>query len=346
MTGPWQGATYIKGKEMRICSGIQPSGRIHLGNYFGAIHNWLMLQKKEQNTCFFFIADLHAHTMPTSGKTLSANTLELAATLFATGIDPQKSTLFVQSAVPAHTQLAWLFNCLAPFGEMERMVQFKEKSEQNPNAINVGLFSYPILQAADILAYRADMVPVGIDQAQHLELTRTLARKFNNRFCSDDAPLFVEPQTLHTKTLKILGLDGKRKMSKSYNNYIALTATEEELWQTLRTGATDPARVRRDDPGDPNVCNIFSFHKMFSPPEDQDAMATGCRAASIGCMDCKKTLHRNLNIFIAPIRERYQELMARPDEVRDMLAAGAAQANEVANETLAQVYELVGCALK
>lgn len=325
---------------MRVCSGIQPSGRIHLGNYFGAIHNWVRLQKKEE--CFFFIADLHAHTQPHDGKTMSQNILELGATLIAAGVDPEKCTLFVQSAVPAHTQLAWVLNCLAPFGEMERMVQFKEKSEMNPNAINVGLFAYPILQAADILLYRPEMVPVGIDQAQHLELTRTLARKFNNHFCPDE-PLFIEPKTLHTKTLKILGLDGKRKMSKSYNNYIALTATEDELWQALRHGATDPARIRRDDPGDPDVCNIFSFHKMFSPESDQQEVAAGCRAATIGCVDCKKTLHKNLNNFIAPIRERYEQLMAKPDDVRDMLAAGAAKANVVANETLERVLALIGC---
>jgi tryptophanyl-tRNA synthetase len=269
----------------------------------------------------------------------------VAATVLASGVDPEKSTFFVQSAVPAHAQLAWVLNCLAPFGEMERMVQFKEKSEHNPNAINVGLFSYPILQAADILLYRPDMVPVGIDQAQHLELTRTLARKFNNQFCPEDAPLFGEPQTLHTKTLKILGLDGKRKMSKTYNNYISLTATEEELWQALRTGATDPARVRKTDPGNPDICNIFTFHKMFSPQDDQDAMASGCREATMGCVGCKKTLHKNLNNFIAPIRERYEELMKNPDDLRDILASGAKKASTLANETLEKVYELVGYTL-
>lgn len=325
---------------MRICSGIQPSGKIHLGNYFGAIHNWLLLQKKD-NECFFFIADMHAHTQPQKREDISQNILELAATLLAAGIDSDKSTLFVQSAVPAHAQLSWVLSCLAPFGEMERMVQFKEKSEMNPSAVNVGLFTYPVLQAADILLYRPNMVPVGIDQAQHLELTRTLARKFNNQFCPDE-PLFQEPQTLHTKTLKILGLDGVRKMSKTYNNYISLTASEEELWQALRGAATDPARVRKTDPGDPEVCNVFTFHKMFSPQGDQDEMAAGCRAASIGCVGCKKTLHKNLNAFIAPIRERYEALMKNPDDIRDILAAGAQKASVVANETLEKVYELVG----
>ena len=296
----------------------------------------------EKRRRVLFIADLHAHTQPHQAAIMQQNILELGATLIAAGIDPEKSTLFVQSAVPAHTQLAWILNCLAPFGEMERMVQFKEKSEANPSAINVGLFAYPILQAADILLYRPEMVPVGIDQAQHLELTRTLARKFNNQY-SPDQPFFIEPQTLHTKTLKILGLDGTRKMSKSCYNTIALTSGEDELWHALRAGATDPARVRRSDPGNPDVCNIFTLHTLFSPQEDQDAVAAGCRAATMGCVDCKKTLYNNLNNFIAPIRDRYEALMAQPDDIRELLSLGARKANAVANETLEKVYELVGC---
>lgn len=326
---------------MRIVSGIQPTGKVHLGNYFGAIHHWVYLQNKG-NDGFYFIADQHAQTLPQDPKTLSANIIDLAATLIAAGMDPEKSTLFVQSDVPAHAQLAWVFNCLAPFGEMERMVQFKEKSAHDPNAINVGLFSYPILQAADILLYHPEVVPVGIDQAQHLELTRTLARKFNNRFCPEGAPYFAEPDTLHTKITKILGLDGSRKMSKSYNNTISLTASEEELWEKLRHGATDPARVRRDDPGNPDICNIYSMHKLFSSEDDQQLVDQGCRSAKIGCVDCKKTLHKNLNAFIAPIREKYEELIARPDTVRDMLASGAAKARVVADETIQKVYKMVG----
>jgi len=327
---------------MKICSGIQPSGRVHLGNYFGAIANWLRLQKKEENDCHFFIADLHAHTQPQDGNVLAKTTLELAATLLAAGLDPEKTTFFVQSDVAQHTQLAWILNCLAPFGEMERMVQFKEKSEANPSAVNVGLFSYPILQAADILLYQTELVPVGIDQAQHLELTRTLARKFNNRFCKDE-PLFKEPKTLHTATQKILGLDGKRKMSKSYNNYISLIDTKEELAQKLRSAATDPARVRKTDPGNPDICNVFSLHQLFSPQEDRDQVAQGCRSASIGCMGCKKTLLENLDNFIGPIRERYYELMKDPDTLRDTLKFGADKARNRAQETLERVYQLVGC---
>jgi len=326
---------------MRILSGIQPTGKVHLGNYFGAIYNWVRLQNKGEE-CFIFLADLHAQTVPYEPATRKRDILELAATLMAAGVDPEKTTMFLQSDVPAHVQLSWILSCLAPFGELERMVQFKEKSEMNPAAVNVGLFSYPILQAADILLYRPDMVPVGIDQAQHLELTRTLANKFNNRFCPEDKPLFKEPQTLHSTTIKILGLDGQRKMSKSYNNYIGLTDSEEELWEKLRRGATDPARVRRTDPGNPDVCNIFSWHKLFSPQEVQDEQAEGCRTARIGCVDCKKTLFTNMNAFLAPIRERYHELMSRPDDVKQALYRGAVRARAEAEKTMAEVFRLTG----
>ncbi|MGD1997799.1 MAG: tryptophan--tRNA ligase [Candidatus Dependentiae bacterium] len=326
---------------MRICSGIQPSGKLHLGNYFGALHNWLKLQAKGDE-CYFFIADLHAHTQPIKGETLSTYTLELMATLLAVGLDPEKVTLFAQSAVPGHTQLAWILSCLAPFGEMERMIQFKEKSANNPNAVNVGLFAYPILQAADILLYQADIVPVGVDQAQHLELTRTLARKFNNQFCPEDQPLFVEPRTLHTPTPKIIGLDGQRKMSKTYNNYIALTDSKEDLKQKLRLAATDPARIKRTDPGNPDVCNIFSMHKMFSDVETQKWANKGCRSAEIGCVQCKGSVFDSINTFIGPIREKYHELMKRPDDLHDALAHGAKKAQAQAGQVMAKVSELVG----
>ncbi|MDQ5890500.1 MAG: tryptophanyl-tRNA synthetase [Candidatus Dependentiae bacterium] len=326
---------------MRILSGIQPSGQLHLGNYFGAIYNWVRLQNKGEE-CFFFLADLHAQTVPYEAATRPGIILELAATLMACGIDPHKSVLFVQSQVPAHTQLSWILSCLAPFGELERMVQFKEKSEAAPHAVNVGLFTYPILQAADVLLYRPDMVPVGIDQAQHLELTRTLAHKFNNRFCPADAPLFKEPKTLHSTTIKVLGLDGQRKMSKSFNNYIGLTEPEDVLWEKLRHAATDPARVKRTDPGNPDICNVFSWHKLFSPIEVQEDRAAGCRSAAIGCIDCKKTLFTHMNALLAPIREKYHVLMQRPDDIRDALEAGAKRARGVADATMETVYKLVG----
>lgn len=326
----------------RICSGIQPTGEVHLGNYFGALHNWVSLQKKSDTQCYFFLADLHAHTMPQDPELLKKYIFNLTAILLAVGIDPEKSTLFLQSDVPAHSQLAWILNCLAPFGEMERMIQFKEKSEANPNAVNVGLFGYPILQAADVLLYKTDIVPVGIDQAQHLELIRTLARKFNNRYCPEEKPFFVEPKTLHTKTEKIIGLDGKRKMSKSYNNYISLVESEENLKKKLRSAVTDPARVKRTDPGNPDICNIFSFHKLFSPEKDQAWARSGCQTAEIGCGDCKNNLFDNLNNFIGPIREKYHELISRPDDIKDVLRMGAKKANAEAEQTLREIYNLIG----
>lgn len=326
---------------MRVCSAIQPSGSVHLGNYFGALRNWVQLQNKGHE-CFYFIADLHSLTSAKDPVQLRAWILEMAATLLAIGIDPERSTLFLQSAVPAHTQLGWALQCLAPFGELERMVQFKEKSEQDPSRITVGLFAYPILQAADILLYQPDMVPVGIDQAQHLELTRTLARKFNHHFCSSETPLFKEPQTLHTKTLKILGLDGKRKMSKSYNNYISLIDDEKTIYEKLRHAATDPARVKRTDPGTPEICNIFAMHGLFSSPEEQEWSAQGCRTAGIGCVSCKQVVAKNITAFLEPIRDAYYQYRADTALLEDILQAGAQKAQKQAHAVLKEVYALLG----
>lgn len=322
---------------MRILSGVQPTGTPHLGNYFGAFKNWVRLQN-EGHECFYFIANQHAITLPQHGPTLRKQTLELGALLLALGIDPNKSTLFVQSDVPAASQLAWVLYCLAPMGLMERMIQFKEKSEKNPGSASLGLFSYPVLQAADIMLYKADLVPVGIDQAQHLELTRELVQKFNNQY----KEIFPEPKTLHTTTVKVVGLDGKSKMSKSLNNYIGLTESSEEIWAKIAPAPTDPARVKRTDPGNPHICNIFSLHQLLSSVEDIEWSESGCKTAQIGCIECKKKLFQNVEKLVGPIRDRYHELMKRPDDIRDILALGAKKANGVANKTLAEVYELVG----
>jgi tryptophanyl-tRNA synthetase len=292
---------------MRVVSGIQPTGAVHLGNYFGALVYWVKLQN-EGHECFFFLANLHTITLPQDPVVLKKRIIELAATLFAVGIDPEKSTLFVQSDVPEHAELAWIFNCLAPLGEMERMIQFKEKSQTNPDAVNAGLFLYPVLQAADIMLYKANVVPVGVDQAQHLELTRDLARKFNRLY----RDIFPEPRTLHTETTKVVGLDGTAKMSKSRNNYIALTDTPDEIWAKLKHAATDPARVKRADPGTPEICNIYALHKLISPPADQEWSANGCRTAAIGCMDCKGRLRDNMvtarRVAQEPLKEVYDAI--------------------------------------
>jgi tryptophanyl-tRNA synthetase len=322
---------------MRIFSGMQPTGIVHLGNYFGALENWVRLQE-EDNECIYSIVNEHAITQPQNPNDLKKNTLEIAAAFIATGIDPDKSTLFVQSDVPEHAQLAWILNCLAPMGQMERMIQFKEKSEKNPSAVNVGLFSYPILQAADVLLYKTDIVPVGIDQAQHLELTRDLASKFNRTY----KPIFKEPKTLHTKTKKILGLDGKNKMSKSLNNFIGVVDDKKTNWDKLRIAMTDPSRVTKKDPGKPEICNVYSLHSLFSGKEDLEWSASGCKSASIGCIECKKKLFENMEKTLLPIRERYQQLMSDPDKIRDILHMGADKARSYAKETLEEVHNAIG----
>ena len=322
---------------MRVVSGIQPTGMVHLGNYFGALINWIELQNSG-NECFYFIANQHAITMPHKPEELRQNCLQLVATLIAVGIDPSKSTLFLQSDVPAHTQLSWILNCLAPLGQMERMTQFKDKSEQDPHSVNLGLFTYPVLQAADILLYKPNCVPVGTDQAQHLELTRDLAHKFNTTY-GDFFPL---PQTLHTKTIKVVGLDGSAKMSKSKNNYIGLIEEPDVILKKLRSAATDPARVRRQDPGTPEVCTIYALHKLMSPAKDIEFVANGCKSAAIGCSDCKGTLFKNIMAFLDPIREKYKALMARPDELKAILHDGSIRAQRVANQTIQNIYEHIG----
>ncbi|MFC1894567.1 tryptophan--tRNA ligase [Candidatus Dependentiae bacterium] len=320
---------------MRVVSGIQPTGTIHLGNYFGAIKNWINLQNNE-NECFYFIANQHAITVPQDGIQLKKRTLELAAVLLSVGLE--KSTIFVQSDVPSHCQLAWILSCLSPLGEMERMIQFKDKIQKDSKKANLGLLSYPTLQAADILLYKADMVPVGVDQAQHLELTRTLARKFNNTY----KPIFKEPKTLHTKTTKVVGLDGSAKMSKSLDNYIGLVEDEQTIWKKLSVAMTDSNRKRKIDPGNPNICNIYSLHKLFSSKKDLDWIKDGCKNAKIGCVECKKRLFKNIINELKPIRERYLEWLNKPEELENILKNGAQKANIIAKETLDEIYDLVG----
>ncbi len=320
---------------MRVFSGIQPTGVVHLGNYFGALRNWVELQN-EGHECFYPIVNHHAITIPQDPKQLSKQILELAAVLLAVGLD--KSTIFVQSDVPEHAELAWVLNCLAPIGQMERMIQFKEKVEGQKDKGTLGLFAYPVLMAADIMLYKTELVPVGIDQAQHLELTRLLVEKFNRTY----KPIFPVPKTLHTKTTKVVGLDGSAKMSKSKNNYIGLTEDEETIKQKLRVAATDPARVTRQDPGNPHICNIYALHKLFSNKEIQEWVVKGCTTAGIGCMDCKGQLHENIAIALKPIREKYHDIIAKPDELRAILKDGANKAQSIARETLKEVYDAIG----
>jgi tryptophanyl-tRNA synthetase len=323
----------------RVFSGIQPSGELHVGNYLGAVQNWVALQ--HQHDCLFSVVDLHAVTQAYDVATLSERTVEMAIGLLAAGVDPERCTVFVQSHVPEHSELNWLLNTVTPLGELERQTQFKDKS-QRQQSVPAGLLNYPVLQAADVLLYQATLVPVGEDQVQHLELMREIARRWNARFADGAGFTFPEPQALLTTAKRVLGLDGRAKMSKSLGNTIALLDPPETIWAKLRPAATDPARVTRKDPGNPDLCNIFTIHQGFSPPDAQQTVVHNCRTAGWGCLDCKRVLADNMIAALTPIRERAQELRARPQGVTEILRAGAAKARAVARLTMTQVRRQMG----
>lgn len=320
----------------RVFSGIQPSGELHIGNYLGAIRNWVELQRRYES--FFCIVDYHAITLAYEPEDLRRRTRQMATSLLAAGVDPSICTLFVQSRVPEHTELAWIFNTVTPLGELERQTQFKEKSARQ-ESILAGILNYPVLQAADIMLYRADLIPVGEDQVQHLELAREIVRRWNAKF---HVEYFEEPKPLLTPTRRIMGLDGKAKMSKSLGNTIGLLEAPDDVWSKLRPAVTDPKRVRRDDPGTPEVCNIYHLHKAFSPPATVEHVAVQCRSAGWGCIDCKQVLHQSMVTELAPVRARAAELQARPEVVTEMLDAGAERARSIASETLSEAKQIMG----
>jgi len=336
----------------RIFSGIQPSGSLHIGNYLGAVKNWVELQHKYES--FFCIVDYHAITVPYEPADLRARTADMALGLLAAGLDPSKCTLFVQSMVPEHTELAWIFNTLTPLGELERQTQFKEKASRE-ESVPAGILNYPVLQAADILLYRAELVPVGEDQLQHLELSREIARKWNARFDvmsvrervtvglgGKEPGFFGEPKGLLTPARRIMGLDGQAKMSKSLGNTVELLEEPASIWEKLKPAMTDPARVRRTDPGTPEVCNVYHLHKAFSPPATVDHVAVQCRTAGWGCIDCKKVLHESMEKELAPIRARAKAIAANPKKMKDDLAAGAEHARAEAQKTMKEVKKKMG----
>jgi len=319
-----------------IFSGIQPSGTIHIGNYLGAIQNWVRLL--DEYTAIFCIVDYHAITVPYDTDIMQARIFDAAVVNMACGLDPDRCILFVQSQVPEHTELAWILNCITPVGELERMTQFKLKSQQHRASVNLGLLDYPVLQAADILLYKAVAVPVGEDQAQHLELCREIVRKFNRRF----GPIFPEPDTLFAQTVKILGTDGKSKMSKSLGNEIGILVDPDEMWEKIRTSVTDENRKRLADPGDPNICNIFTMHEGFSTQEDLAMIGRECPKAGIGCVDCKKLLFERIQQEVAPFRDKAARLREKPAVVHEALAEGARRCKAMAEETMAQVRDALG----
>src|SRR5438034_3014320 len=332
----------------RVFSGIQPSGELHIGNYLGAVQNWVKLQ--QQHDCLFCVVDLHAITQAYEAASLSQRTLDMAISLFASGLDPERAIVFVQSHVPEHAELNWLLNTVTPLGELERQTQFKDKA-QRQESVPAGLLNYPVLQAADVLLYEATLVPVGEDQLQHLELMREIARRWNSRFANGRGGggggggggfAFPEPQALLSKAKRVLGLDGQAKMSKSLGNTIGLFDPPETIWEKLKPAATDPARVTRRDPGNPDICNIFTIHQGFSPPETQAMVAHNCRTAGWGCLDCKRVLADNMIAALTPVRERAQELRGRPQHVAETLRAGAARARAIPTRTMERVRQGMG----
>lgn len=320
----------------RIFSGIQPSGELHIGNYLGAVQHWVELQHHHED--YICIVDLHAITQPYDVGTLARQTRDMAVSLLAAGIDPEESVLFVQSHVPEHAELSWVFTTVTPVGELERMTQFKDKSQRHESVL-AGLMNYPVLQAADVLLYKADLVPVGEDQVQHVELMREIARKWNARY---GAGFFPEPEAHVGAARRIVGLDGRDKMSKSVGNTVGILEEPEAIWARVRPAVTDPARVTRRDPGTPEQCNVYALHRHFSPEATQDEVAERCRTAGWGCLDCKRVLADNIAASFAPFRERAGELHDRPEHVADLLAEGAEKAREVAAETMREVRDRMG----
>jgi tryptophanyl-tRNA synthetase len=317
-------------------SAMQPTGELHLGNYLGALANWVDLARVHEG--LFCIVDQHGQTVAYEPAVMREKIREFVINYLAAGIDPERSTVFVQSDVPEHTELAWYLATVTQFGELTRMTQFKDKSAQHEENINAGLFTYPVLMAADILLYKATMVPVGEDQVQHLELARDVAHRFNTRF-GDTFPL---PKARLSQGARIMGVDGLRKMSKSLGNQIGLLETDDGLWAKLRGAYTDPQRQRRADPGRPEICNIYGIHKVVTPIEETQKLGVQCRTAAIGCGDCKKALLVHLSDRITPIRERAASLRAHPDLVDRILEDGARRARAIARATIEEVREKMG----
>jgi tryptophanyl-tRNA synthetase len=321
----------------RVFSGMQPTGVLHLGSYYGALKNWVQLQ--DDYECIYCIVDQHALTVDYEPSLLQERVFTLACLYLASGVDPGRSILFVQSHVPEHTELTWYFSTIASLGQLERMTQFKDKMQQHGHA-ELGLLAYPVLQAADILLYKATHVPVGEDQKQHLELTRDIAQRFNHRFGS----VFPEPQTLLTPGKRIIALDNDGKMSKSKpdNTSIFMTDAPEMVWAKVRPATTDPARKRRSDPGDPGKCPIGILHRALSSPADLAWVEEGCTTAAIGCIDCKKKLVENIEREMGPIRLRYEELRGDPEMVWSILKDGARRARAIATQTMDEVRAVLG----
>jgi tryptophanyl-tRNA synthetase len=327
----------MAGKKGRVFSGARPTGRQHLGNYLGAIRNYVALQ--DEYDCIYCIVDLHALTTVETTRDLRQNTYEMALDWLAAGIRPDESIMFIQSHVPEVTELHTFFSMVTPLGKLTDLPTFKEKIRQHPNNVNYGLVGYPVLQAADIALYKAGLVPVGIDQIPHIEFTRETVRSFNYRYGTN---VLVEPQSKVTAVPKVIGIDGQQKMSKSLDNHIELAATPQETEKRVMMMVTDPQRMRRTDPGDPDICNVYAFHKIFSPLEEVEMVNVECRRAGIGCVDCKRRMARNLNASLEPFRMARADFDQRPDSVWALLYEGGRRARVIAQQTLAEVKTAIG----
>ncbi|MGZ6315917.1 MAG: tryptophan--tRNA ligase [Anaerolineales bacterium] len=323
-------------KKGRVFSGARPTGRQHLGNYLGAIKNYVALQ--DDYECVYCIVDIHALTTVESTENLKQNTREMALDWLAAGIRPEESVMFIQSHVPEVTELHTILSMVTPLGKLTELPTFKEKIRQQPENVNYGLVGYPVLMTADIVLYKTDIVPVGIDQAPHIEFAREIVRSFNYRY---DTHALIEPQMKTTEIPKVLGIDGKEKMSKSLNNHIELASTPEETKKRVLEMVTDPARVKRTDPGNPDICNVYTMHKVFSPQADVDMVNVECRRAGIGCVQCKTLYAMNLNKHLEPFRARRAEIASKPDAVTDILNDGANRARVIAKKTMEEVRAAV-----
>lgn len=323
-------------KKGRVFSGIRPTGRAHLGNYLGAFKNYVALQ--DDYECVYCIVDLHALTTVEDTVDLHQNTYDLALDLLAAGIRPEETILFIQSHVPQVTELHTLLSMVTPLGKLTDLPTFKDMVRQHPHNVNYGLVGYPVLMAADIALYKTDLVPVGIDQAPHLEFAREAVRSFNYRYHTN---VLIEPRMKEAEVPKVLGIDGQEKMSKSLDNQIELAASPQETQARVMMMVTDPARIKRTDPGNPDICNVFTMHKTFTPGQEVERINLECRRAGIGCVDCKKIFAGNLNKALGPFREKRAELAAKPERVRAVLDEGANRARKIAERTMAEVRAAV-----
>lgn len=344
----------------RLFSGMQPTGELHLGNYVGALKNWVSLL--DEFECIFCIVDYHAITVPYDRDIMKQRCLNAAVDYIAGGLDPEKCTIFIQSHVPQHTELSWVFNSVTPLGQLMRMTQFKAKTSQfadkaddgedysdiderssflaQAGKVNSGLFTYPVLQASDILLYKAIAVPVGEDQVQHVELTRDIARRFNHRFGKQ---IFPECKPLLSEASRVMGLDAVNKMSKSIGNHIPMSMSKKDMVTKItKEAVSDSRRVKLEDPGVPEECNVYSWHRIFSSAEDQQWAHEGCTTAGIGCFKCKKKVAANIADTLEPYREKREELLKRPDYLMDILRDGALRCRKTAEETMSEVRDALG----